>query len=341
MAVPVMAESRSWRQTGGLGRPSRQETDLAQTEKEQRVEVETASQESPVQTGRTAVTAGVLNGADDLTGRDDVTGPDQGVDRQVGGAKAAGMEDRHDSAARDPLRQADGSRPRGEHLLARLGGEIHTPVTGQPALRRRVEAPDRPCGHRERPPPAGRPPVRPREMRTAGQAGRRRRRTRRPRRAAPLIGPLTVGRGRSRLRTDPHAGRIQARPPRTSRRRLNNPRGNSSWARMPPVGAGRLDSPRRNSSGARMPPPGVGRLGDLLDAHRHSGRIQTRSHLADAGRFDSARRPKYRMRPDGTDEADGQQGQDKHVRDETHATTMRLPGLPRAAERRSVDKPRA
>lgn len=259
------------------------------------------------------MTGGVLlDDADDLTGRDDVTGPDQGTDRQVRGAQTIGVRDRHDPPACDPLRQADKSRSCGQDLLSGPRGQVDAPVTGQPPLWGRIEAPCRACGPGKRPPPAGCLPMRPH---WAPRDRRRRNRPHwlnRPNRPQRLRGPTRARRRRHGVLSPVRLGR------RSACRR---------------DGPGRPDRPgtRRPGRPHRRCVRGPGRQAP------HSPRFpRRRGHVRLDGTCGG-------NGPDGTGwpgEGSGQQDQYEHVRDETHATTMRPEGSRRAAERRSGDSRR-
>ena len=79
---------------------------------------------------------------------------DRGVDRLIGGAKAA-MGHHHDAAVDHTAGKDDDAGTRSVNDLARRRREVHPTVAGQPLLRRRVKAPQHRGNRLQRPLPPG------------------------------------------------------------------------------------------------------------------------------------------------------------------------------------------
>ncbi len=128
-----------------------QQTDLSFTEQGERVEIGAVPAEPPVQ-ACAAVPAPGGKGADGIARTDPVAAGDVGVDRQIGGAQLSVQDADHTGPGHTPG-EGHPAVPGGQHLLAGVGGQVHTAVAGQPAFGRRIERPDDPGLTGERPPP--------------------------------------------------------------------------------------------------------------------------------------------------------------------------------------------
>ncbi|GAA1630959.1 hypothetical protein GCM10009828_068440 [Actinoplanes couchii] len=90
-----------------------------------------------------------LKSPDRITCSDRIPRADVGGDRLVGGPQPTGMRDTHHAPPGEPLCEDDGAGPRGPHHRPGRGGQIDTPVPGQPGLIGRIEGPgDRGGPHR-------------------------------------------------------------------------------------------------------------------------------------------------------------------------------------------------
>ncbi|TDQ53700.1 hypothetical protein EV190_103151 [Actinorugispora endophytica] len=158
------------RPRGARGIPSgprhRQQPHRAPAQQGERVEVVAAPQQAPVQAGsRRAVPGPVREHAHGLAGADRVAAPHPGQHRKVGGAQRA-VHHGHHGGPRHRPGEPDHPGARGQHLVSRLGREVHPAVAGQPPLGRRVEAAEDLGCSAQRPPPrscvgvGGRPPRR-------------------------------------------------------------------------------------------------------------------------------------------------------------------------------------
>lgn len=141
-------------QRAGGRRPQRQQYRRWGFQQVQRVQVERASKQPPVQAGdRRAVAgytgeptyprAGLHRGAD----------PQRPIDRLVRRPQAAGMVNDHDGATRDPAREADLARTGRQHRLPGCGGEVHPSVTGRPWCRGSAKGREHGGLRGQRPPP--------------------------------------------------------------------------------------------------------------------------------------------------------------------------------------------
>ncbi len=129
-----------------MRRSQRQEPDPAEPEQRERVEVFRTAPQPPVQASRLGTARMTGRQRADLLPRGDgiarSTVPDE--HRLVGGSQAARMGHAHDTATRDLPGEDDRACPgRPDHHAGR-SGEIRSAVTGQPGLRRRIEAPHDP-----------------------------------------------------------------------------------------------------------------------------------------------------------------------------------------------------
>jgi hypothetical protein len=155
--------------------PEGEQTDLAQAEQQERVEVPRSAAKAPVQAGLRTVVMPVLYGADRAARLDGLTLPHRGAHREVGRAQATGVDDGHHAAAADLCCEADGAGARRMDTHAGTGGQVDTSMPGQPRLWGWCE-PAEHCGTwREGPAPGSGPgPARGDRLGTGLRGGRRR-----------------------------------------------------------------------------------------------------------------------------------------------------------------------
>jgi hypothetical protein len=137
------------------GGRERQQAELAQAEKGERVEVVVAAEQAPVQAG--AVAAVLRRGGERAqeVPRGDRIAPDQvGLHRQVGGAQVA-VDHAHQRRARHRAREVHPPGTGRADLPAGLRGQVHAQVSGQPAQFGRVEGAQHLGRRVHRPAPAG------------------------------------------------------------------------------------------------------------------------------------------------------------------------------------------
>ena len=103
-----------------------------------------------------AVASGVLQYANDISGCDRVTGSYRGSDGKIGRTQPIVVNDRDDATTGDDAHVLNTPRARRMNLLSRLSGQIRSAVTGQPPLRRWIEAPEHFSSTGQRPLPGWR-----------------------------------------------------------------------------------------------------------------------------------------------------------------------------------------